>query len=471
MSAETLEEWVRTQDDLLETFRAQGQRGSQDPSIYSIPPEQTNWLAEQRALTESCALGDLSHHMTSVHLEGPDVIRFLKRLCVNNFDNFEIGRGKQIVMCNPDGYLIGDGPLLRLDEREFYGAGIHGTKWLQFNLERGEYDLSVDIEPPTPLLSEDKAPEKFVYQIQGPTTADVLEELTADAFRDIEFFGFSKITLAGRDVIAFGHGMSPEAGYELIGPYEYADEIREAIVKAGQRHGLRRLGRKTYVAQSTKVGWVPPWPKPVYESEEMEAYRNWVTPQREQTVGKAYWTDTETLETSFSIEGSFDTDDITEYYLDPVEVGYGKLIDFDHDFIGRDALKKATESRERTLVSLLWDNNDTAEVNSSIFGKHDVYKSLGDLPLVRRATMPYDTVKKDSETVGVSYTRSYQWDIRGVASLCSIDIEYSDPGTEVTVIWGEPDGHSPNPKVEAHVPTKITATVRPAPYKPKQKRQ
>lgn len=469
MDVENLAEWVEMQDDLVETFRAQGQRGSQDPSIYSIPPERTNWLDEQQALAEACALGDLSHHMTAVHLRGPDVVRFLKDVCVNDIDSFEIGRGKQIVMCSPDGYLIGDGPLLRFGEEEFYGAGIHGSKWLQFTLETGDYDVTADIEPPTPLLPEERQPERFVYQIQGPATADVLTQLTDDDIRDIGFFAFEEITLAGRDVIAFGHGMSPEAGYELLGPFEHAEEIRDAISEAGRGHGFRELGRKAYVAQSTKVGWVPPWPKPVYESESMAEYREWVDLEREHAVGKAYWTDDETLETSFSIEGSFDSEDVTDYYLSPLDVGYEKLIDFDHDFIGRDALRNQRDTRERTLVSLLWDDDDAAAVNSSIFGDGDVHKSFGDLPLVRRATMPYDTVLKDGEMIGLSYTRSYQWDIRGIVSLCSIDAEYSDPGTEVTVLWGEPGGHSPNPDIEDHVQTEIGATVRPAPYKPKQK--
>lgn len=469
MEAANLDEWVQEQDDLIETFRKQGERGSQDPTLYDIPPERTNWIDEQRALMEACAFGDLSHHMTAVHLRGPDVVRLLKDLCVNNFDNFEIGRAKQIIMCSPNGDLIGDGPLLRLDEDDFYGPGIHGTKWLKFNLEAGDYDVSVEIEPPTPLLPADRSPETFVYQIQGPTTAAVLEELTEDDFRDIAFFAFEEVTLAGRDAIAFGHGMSPELGLEFIGPYEYADEIRDALLEAGQEYGLRELGRKSYVAQSTKLGWVPPWPKPFYAGEEFEDYRQWVDREKEDEFGKAYWADVDSLETSFSIEGSFDSNDINDYYLSPVEVGYKKLIDFDHDFIGKEALEEAVNNQKRTLVSLMWNNEDIQRVNDSIFGEGDIHKSFGGLPLIRRATMPYDQVLKDGDPVGISYTRSYQWDIRGVVSLCSIDVEFSEPGTEVTLVWGEPNGHAPNPSIEDHIPTEITATVRPAPYKAKEK--
>jgi vanillate/3-O-methylgallate O-demethylase len=40
-------------------------------------------------------------------------------------------------------------------------------------------------------------------------------------------------------------------------------------------------------------------------------------------------------------------------------------------------------------------------------------------------------------------------------SLCTIDVEQSEPGTEVTVLWGNPG----EPQKE------IRATVAPAPYK------
>lgn len=469
MSNESLESWIQQQGDLIETFHSQGQRGSQDPELYTIPAERTNWIDEQRALMETSALGDLSHHMTAVRIEGPDALRLLRTLCVNDFDNFEIGQGKQIVMCSPDGYLIGDGPLLRLDENKFFSAGLHGTKWLKFNLEQGEYDVAVNIEPPTPLLPAGETPEKFIYQLQGPTTNDVLRQLTDDDFQDIGFFSFKEITLTGHEIIAFGHGMSPESGFELIGPYEQAEKIKDAIHDAGAEYGLRELGRKAYVAQSTKLGWVPPWPKPFYAGDEFVEYRRWVDSEKENKYGKAYWADEATLESSFSIEGSFASTDITDYYLCPVEIGYKKLINFEHEFIGKEALKEAVEQQDRTLVSLFWDPKDAKKVNDRLYDNGEIYKTFGDLPLIRRATMPYDEVRKDGELVGISHTRSYQWDIRGVVSLCRIDKEFSDPGTEVTVIWGEPDGTSPNPSIEDHVQTEISATVREAPYKQKAK--
>jgi hypothetical protein len=42
-------------------------------------------------------------------------------------------------------------------------------------------------------------------------------------------------------------------------------------------------------------------------------------------------------------------------------------------------------------------------------------------------------------------------------------VGHSEPGTEVTVVWGEEGGGTSKPTVERHVQTEIRATVAPAP--------
>lgn len=466
MVAQNLDQWVAQQENIVETLRAQG--GNFEDNFPVVPNEYTNWIDEIRASVESAALADLSHHMTAVHLEGPDTIRLLKDLCINDFDNFEVGQAKQIVMCNHNGHVMGDGPLLRLGKEEFFGPGIHATKWLQFNLETNDYDVMAEIEPPTPMLSGN--PQEFVFQVQGPKSYDVLDKLTDDDFREIGFYRFDDITLAGREIRAFGHGMSPEAGFEFHGPYEYAAELREAIVDAGEEFGLRELGSKTYVANSVRLGWIPPFMKPVYNIPEMKEYRQWADGEKEQAYGKfsqEYNTDSElkhTFESSFSIEGSYDSDDISDYYLNPVELGYGKLVDLSHDFVGKEAVERSLTDPDRTLVSLMWDDDDVSRVNNSLYRDGENYKFMDNLPRLGWARQPYDKVTRNGETVGISHSRSFEWDLRGIVSLCTIDVEYSEPGTEVTLVWGEPDGESPNPRIEDHAQTEIRTEVQPAPY-------
>jgi syringate O-demethylase len=49
-------------------------------------------------------------------------------------------------------------------------------------------------------------------------------------------------------------------------------------------------------------------------------------------------------------------------------------------------------------------------------------------------------------------------------TLAVLDAEYSSPGTEITLVWGEPGGGSAKPLVERHVQTEIRGIVSPVPY-------
>ena len=424
------------------------QQGSDYTDNFPIVPnEQTNWLDEQRAVTETVSLADLSHHMTSIRVTGPDATALLRDLSVNSFENYDVGRAKQLVMCNPNGHIIGDGPMLRLDDNEYYSAGMLSANWVQYNVETGDYDVTVETEPRTSAHEGD--PETFVFQVQGPNARPVLEQVTDADLGSIPFYHFEEIDLAGVDTLAVGHGMSTEFGFEFIGPFEHAETVRQAIVDAGAEHGLEQLGSKAYHTLSVKLGWVPPGVPPIYNVPEMAGYREWLG--------------ADSREATYSIDGSFVSDDISDYYMDPTELGYGKLISFDHDYVGRGALEAKVEEPDRTLVSLAWDEDDVIDVYASLFREGETFKFMH-LPRIAWGRANYDEVLKDGDLVGLSHSRSYEYDAGTIISLCSIAPEHSDPGTEVTLVWGEVE--SPNPRVERHTQREITATVGEVPYSP-----
>ena len=100
---------------------------SGEASVWDyLPDEHTNWLDEQRAWHEGVALMDQSYHMADVYVRnartgvrGEDAIEFFESLGVNSFENFRTGEppmAKQLVMCNPDGYVVGDCVLFYLDD-------------------------------------------------------------------------------------------------------------------------------------------------------------------------------------------------------------------------------------------------------------------------------------------------------------------------------------------------------------------
>jgi len=51
-----------------------------------------------------------------------------------------------------------------------------------------------------------------------------------------------------------------------------------------------------------------------------------------------------------------------------------------------------------------------------------------------------------------------------LVSLAVVDESHAEPGTSVTLTWGEPDGGTRKPHVERHRQADVRATVAPAPY-------
>ena len=112
-SYRSLEELLQAVGDPVERAR-NSQIG---PYVYpAVASEFSNWRDEQVAWRETTALFDQSHHMTDLSVKGPDVIKLFADLGVNTFDSFAVGKAKQFVACNHDGYVIGDAILFFLDE-------------------------------------------------------------------------------------------------------------------------------------------------------------------------------------------------------------------------------------------------------------------------------------------------------------------------------------------------------------------
>jgi vanillate/3-O-methylgallate O-demethylase len=419
------------------------------PYVYpAVPSEFSNWRDEQVSWRETCALFDQSHHMTDLTLEGPDVIRLLSDLGVNTFANFQVHKAKQFVACNHDGFVIGDGILFFLDESRVRLVGRPSAhNWVQYHAETGDYDVAIDRDERTAVNPRGRR-ELYRYQVQGPTALQVLEKATGAALPDIKFFNMGELTIAGHAVRALHHGMSGAPGLELFGPWEEGPEVKAAIVQAGKDLGLRQVGSRVYATNTLESGWIPcPLPA-VFTGEQMKAYRQWLPAHGYEATG--------------SLGGSLYSDDISDYYLTPHDLGYGQFVKFDHDFIGRTALEKIVEDPRRRKVTLAWNGDDVARAMASMFQGGDPVKYI-DLPLSNYSTWPYDKVLGEDGPVGISTFSGYSFNERSMLSLAILDVEV-EIGTEVILVWGEEGGGSAKPVVERHVQAEIRAVVSPCPY-------
>jgi glycine cleavage system aminomethyltransferase T len=444
MSSQSLESLLRAVGDPV-TLARNSQIG---PYVYpKVPSEFTNWRDEQHAWRETCCLFDQSHHMTDLTIKGPDALKLLSDTGVNSFATFAVDKAKQFVTCNHDGYVIGDAILFYLDENVFSLVGRPSAhNWVQYHGETGDSDVTFERDERSAVNPTGR--RLYRFQVQGPTAMEVLEKATGGNVPEIKFFNMGELTIAGHAVRALHHGMSGVPGLELFGPWAEGDDVRAAIVEAGEEFGLAQVGSRVYATNTLESGWIPcPLPA-VFTGDDLKAYREWLPANGYEATG--------------SLGGSFYADSIEDYYVTPHELGYGSFVKFDHDFTGREALEKMSEPR-RKKVTLAWNGDDVTRAMGTMFQKEGRAKYI-DLPLSNYSTWPNDKVLSDGEMVGVSTFSGYSSNESTMLSLAIVDVDKSEPGTEVVLVWGEEGGGSSKPVVERHVQTEIRATVSPVPY-------
>ena len=447
MSVKSLEDLLQTKKSPVDMLR-NSQAG---PNVYpGVPAEFTNWRDEQQAWQKTCVLFDQSFHMADLAVEGPDALKLLSNLGINSFKGFAVDKAKQFVPCSPDGYVIGDVILFYLAENQFNLVGRAPVlNWVMFHAETGGYDVKVELDQRTALRSDGKR-KVYRFQVQGPNAMRVMEKVTGGPAPEVKFFNMTHTTIAGRTVRVLRHGMAGQPGVELFGPWEDYDAVRDAITKAGEEFGLRKVGGRAYSSNTLESGWVPSPLPAVYSGDKMKAYREWLP-----ATG---------YEGSASLGGSFYSDNIEDYYLTPWDLGYGLFVKFDHDFIGSEALQAmAASPPPRKKVTLALEDSDVLKAISSQFGKTDRAKFM-EFPSAVYSMHPFDKVTVGGRTVGVSTWVGYSSNEGKMLTLAILDEAYTEPGTEVTFVWGEEAGGSSKPTVERHKQVEIKAIVSPVPY-------
>src|SRR5262249_44440488 len=146
--------------------------------------------------------------------------------------------------------------------------------------------------------------------------------------------------------------------------------------------------------------------------------------------------------------GSFDSDEVSHYYVTPHELGYGRHIGLDHDFVGRHALEELDPRAQRRKVTLVWEAEDVAAAIGTWFRKGDKAKYF-ELPKSRYALYQADAVLARGKRVGISHDCGYVANEEAFVSLASVEPGLAEPGTPVTVLWGE-SPLSAKPQVEPH---------------------
>lgn len=420
------------------------------PFKSPYPLVHSNWQDEQAAWNSTAVLFDQSHHMTDVYFRGPDVNRLLSDTGTNSFAGYGRDRAKHFVACNEDGAMIGTAVLFGLerDEANLVGPAA-AANWLQYRAEQGGYDVEVYRDERT--NDQDGAPRlTYRYEIEGPATRAIIEKLQGRPFEPVPFFRMTEFRFGDHQVRALSHTMagtpgSEEIGFEIWGPVAEGPAVMAKILEAGAEFGLIRGGALAYYTGSIESGYAAQPTPAIYTGDKLRGYRQWLS--------------ADGYEAKLSVGGSFASDRVDDYYVTPFDFGYGHLVKFDHDFIGRDALERRAGEPRRRKVWLRWNREDVlATYESGLYGGASRAKFL-ETPLGRYSRVQWDDVQLGGRSVGISTLAGYTVNVGDWMSVAFIDESAAEDGSELELVWGEEGGGTSKRAVEGHSQQRIRTTV------------
>ncbi|MDA8684655.1 aminomethyl transferase family protein [Planktomarina temperata] len=419
-----------------------------------VAPEYTNWRNEQAAWRKSAVLFDQTHHMDELIVEGPDAEAFLAYVGINAFGNFDLNRAKHFVPVTLAGHVIGDMIIFRERMDKFILVGRAPTaNWVKFQAAIGTWKVRLFHDPRSNSRPDGERVLRthYRFQIQGPDAPAIFEKINGGPVADIPFFHVDWINVGSKKVQALRHGMAGAPGLEIWGPYDDKHYIQSTIQQAARDIGvdLVQVGSRAYSTNTLESGWIPSPLPGIYTGDGMmQEYRDWLGADSYEAAG--------------SIGGSFVSKEISDYYVNPFELGYGFYIGWKKEnFIGKDALLKLKDAPNRQKVTFEWNREDVLKVIASGLEQGTPFKWI-DFPQPNYASSSADMVMQGDKMVGMSMFNGYSYNERCFLSLGVVAADVNI-GDVLTLKWGEPETTGKT-STEPHQQTEIRVRVSATPY-------
>ncbi|QNH63237.1 glycine cleavage system aminomethyltransferase GcvT [Hymenobacter sediminicola] len=266
---------------------------------YNMPVRYSSDLDEHHTVRRAVGIFDVSH-MGEFRVRGPHALDLIQRVTSNDASKLQDGKAQYSCLPNQEGGIVDDLLVYKMADEDYLlvvNASNIDKDWnwiSQHNTNGAEMKNVSD--------------EISLFAVQGPKAQAALQGLTDTDLSSIPYYSFVQGTFAGApDVIISATGYTGAGGFELYVPNQYAKQVWDKVMEAGQPYGLKPIG-----------------------------------------LGAR---DTLRLEMGYCLYGN-DIDDQTS----PLEAGLGWITKFTKDFTNADNLKKQKEAGvERKLVGFLMD--------------------------------------------------------------------------------------------------------------------
>lgn len=259
---------------------------------------------EHHAVRNQCGIFDICH-MGEFEIKGTGSLSFLARMFSNDIRKMSDNQAQYNFMLNDEGGVIDDCILYRFDDEHWMlivnaGNIVTDFEWLQSHLIKS--------------IQLDNISDQIVkIDLQGPSAPSMMSKwIKREELIGLKFFRFlSDIDIEGMEVLVSRTGYTGEVGFELYTNVEQGNQLWQVLLKEGRNFGLEPCGLGARDTLRTEAGL------PLHGHE-----------LRSDRIGLGH----------------------------PWEF----VIDWDHDFIGRNALLEQKNRLEYFVVPFVADGKQKA---------------------------------------------------------------------------------------------------------------
>ena len=218
-------------------FYASRQHGVARYSVYNHtyhPRHYGDPVAEYWHLLNHVTLWDVGVER-QIEISGPDAFTFTNMMTPRDLNKCAVRQAKYAFITAPDGGIINDPVLLRLEENKFWLSLADSDVGLWARGLAVHSGLNVTIE------EIDVAP----VQLQGPKSKELMVDLFGEKILEVPYYSMSEdLELDGMRVCVSRTGYTSELGYEiyLYDATEHGVTLWNTVLEAGKAHDLMVTG-------------------------------------------------------------------------------------------------------------------------------------------------------------------------------------------------------------------------------------
>ncbi len=201
---------------------------------FEMPVRYSSDLEEHHTVRNGVGVFDVSH-MGEFLVSGAGALGFIQSISANDASVLTDGKVQYSYLPNDNGGVVDDLLIYRMGEEEYF---------LVVNASNIEKDWNwISRFKPDDVTLTNLSDQICLFAVQGPKAADVVQKLTEIPLASMEYYTFSKGTVAGiEDVIVSATGYTGAGGFEIYVNKEDAEHVWNALFEAGKEFGIRPIG-------------------------------------------------------------------------------------------------------------------------------------------------------------------------------------------------------------------------------------